>query len=91
MLFSERLKLAEEYSEWLKAEPLTKDCPLAVITFLDIKGLLGSNVHGEWIDGMEYVNSRWKVCSVCHHSAHESCGGDDFCPHCGADMRQQNQ
>ena len=47
------------------------------------------NVRGEWIDGMEYVNSHWKVCSICHKSAHDSSGGDNFCPNCGADMRER--
>ena len=42
---------------------------------------------GEWIDGMPYVNSHWKVCSECHESAPDSCGGYNFCPYCGADMR----
>ena len=41
---------------------------------------------GRWIDGMEYVNSHWKVCSVCHASAHDSAGGDNYCPNCGAKM-----
>lgn len=43
--------------------------------------------RGEWIDGMSYVNSHWRVCSVCHESAPDSCGGYKFCPNCGADMR----
>ena len=43
LLFSERLKLAEEYEEWVK-KPLEdgskiKDCALSVITFMQIKGL----------------------------------------------------
>ena len=42
---------------------------------------------GKWIDGKPYVNSHWKVCSVCHESAPESSGGYYFCPICGADMR----
>lgn len=45
---------------------------------------------GEWIDGMPYVNSHWKVCSECHVSAPDSCGGFNFCPNCGADMRGEN-
>ena len=43
--------------------------------------------NGKWIDGMPYVNSHWRVCSVCKESAPESSGGYYFCPHCGADMR----
>lgn len=42
---------------------------------------------GEWIDGKPYVNSHWRVCSVCHESAPESSGGYHFCPNCGAEMR----
>lgn len=44
MKFSERVKLAKEYDEWLKAfnESETdfqlKDCALTVITFLEEKG-----------------------------------------------------
>lgn len=45
---------------------------------------------GEWIDGMPYVNSHWKVCSECHVSAPDSCGGFNFCPNCGAEMRGEN-
>ena len=43
-------------------------------------------VHGEWIDGRPYVNSRWKVCSVCKQTAPEPHGGYNYCPNCGAKM-----
>lgn len=42
--------------------------------------------HGKWIDGRPYVNSRWRVCSECHKSAHHPSGGDNYCPNCGAKM-----
>ena len=41
---------------------------------------------GRWIDGMPYVNSHWRVCSVCHEPAPDSSGGYNFCPNCGARM-----
>ena len=44
MLFSARIKLAEEYQEWLRARREDgvniDNCPLSLITFLDIKSLL---------------------------------------------------
>ena len=43
-------------------------------------------VHGEWIDGRPFVNSRWKVCSVCHQTAPEPHAGYNYCPNCGAKM-----
>lgn len=43
-------------------------------------------VHGDWVDGRPYVNSRWKVCSVCHQSAPEPHGGYNYRPNCGAKM-----
>lgn len=42
--------------------------------------------HGEWIDGMEYINSHWKICSQCHATAHHPAGGDPYCHNCGAKM-----
>ena len=43
-------------------------------------------VHGDWIDGRPFVNSRWKVCSACHQTAPEPHGGYNYCPYCGAKM-----
>ena len=40
MLFYKRFNLAREYREWLEENPAVNDCPLSVITFLDLKGLL---------------------------------------------------
>lgn len=53
------------------------DCPLDDVSPV---------VHGDWIDGRPYVNSRWKVCSVCHQTAPEPHGGYNYCPNCGAKM-----
>jgi hypothetical protein len=41
---------------------------------------------GKWIDGRPYVNSRWKVCSVCKHTANTPSGGDNYCSYCGSWM-----
>ena len=38
--YSERARMAVEYEEWLKEHPEIKDCPLSVISFLEIKGAL---------------------------------------------------
>jgi len=43
---------------------------------------------GKWIDGRPYVNSRWKVCSVCHHSANTPSGDDNYCSYCGSKMEE---
>jgi hypothetical protein len=40
MLFSERFKLSKDYEEWLKENPIIKDCALSVISFLSYKKLL---------------------------------------------------
>lgn len=57
MIFSNRVRLAEDYEKWLKInnEKLKKegckgriqDCPLSVITFLDNKGYLGDAYFGK--------------------------------------------
>ena len=46
-------------------------------------------VRGEWIDGRKYVNSGWRVCSICHEIANRPCGGDNYCPKCGAKMEKE--
>lgn len=42
--------------------------------------------NGRWVDGMPYINSHWRVCSVCHQSADHPAGGHEYCGHCGAKM-----
>lgn len=42
--------------------------------------------HGRWVDGMPYINSHWKVCSVCHRSADHPAGSHEYCGRCGAKM-----
>ena len=63
------------------------DCGICIQRILDIPSAEPERKTGEWIDGMLYVNSHWKVCSECHVSAPDSCGGYNFCPNCGAEMR----
>lgn len=62
------------------------DCGICIQRILDIPSAEPERKKGEWIDGMPYVNSHWKVCSECHVSAPDSCGGYKFCPNCGAEM-----
>lgn len=45
--------------------------------------------RGAWIDGMPYVNSHWRVCSVCKEPAWHPSGGGDYCPNCGANMKEE--
>lgn len=47
--------------------------------------------HGEWVDGMPYTNSHWRVCSECHRSADHPAGGHEYCGHCGAKMDGGNE
>lgn len=67
------------------------DCGICIQRILDIPSAEPERKKGEWIDGMPYVNSHWKVCSECHETAPDSCGGFNFCPNCGADMRGENE
>lgn len=51
--------------------------------------------RGEWLpDNRNYYEERF-VCSVCKRSYEvDTCMGEpmwDFCPHCGADMREEGQ
>lgn len=38
--FSDRKKIADAYKKWLRENPKIKDCPINVVTFMEIKGLL---------------------------------------------------
>ena len=55
------------------------------------------NIHGEWIfyDEEFYQQGRFanvahriRECSICHHKIADFVGNMDFCPNCGADMRE---
>lgn len=39
-LFSTRIKICDEYQRWLHENPIAKDCPLSVVTFLESLNLL---------------------------------------------------
>lgn len=34
LLFNKRKRLADMYEEWLKENPIVKDCPLSVISYI---------------------------------------------------------
>ena len=40
---------------------------------------------GEWIDKSDDIDGAWNYCSVCMEQAIDLY---DFCPNCGADMRE---
>lgn len=39
-LFSDRRKIENEYLDWIKQNPEIKDCPLTLISFLEMRGYL---------------------------------------------------
>ena len=45
-----------------------------------------SRPHGEWIDRSGGIEGAWNYCSVCGEQAIDLY---DFCPNCGADMREK--
>lgn len=50
MTFTHRRELAEEYSMWIEENEI-EECPISVIAFLDIKGLLNDISFEEVIKG----------------------------------------
>ena len=65
----------------------------ALLTINQVR-TIESRPKGEWIEGGRYSNH---VCSICGEEAEDlqACGGcellSDFCPHCGADMRGEEE
>jgi hypothetical protein len=49
---------------------------------------------GEWVEYKDYYNHGW-VCSACGNYGHENKEGrpcfSEFCPNCGADMRNDEK
>lgn len=45
--------------------------------------------RGEWVDMIVENGTHWKVCSICHAPSPRN-GRDNFCPNCGADMREES-
>lgn len=47
--------------------------------------------HGEWIRHIDdlYPEESTEECSVCHEEQRITGNDDDFCPNCGADMREE--
>ena len=46
--------------------------------------------HGEWIRHIDdlYPEESTEECSVCHEEQRITGNDDNFCPNCGADMRE---
>ena len=82
IIYVEDCKLSESIT-WEEAELITD--------FLRNAPIVESRPKGEWIEGDRYSNH---VCSICGEEAEDlqACGCcellSDFCPHCGADMRE---
>ena len=47
--------------------------------------------HGEWIRHIDdlYPEESTEECSVCHEEQRITGNDDNFCPNCGADMREE--
>lgn len=50
------------------------------------KGVELSHKRGKWVDKSGGIEGAWNYCSVCGEQAIDLY---DFCPNCGADMRQE--
>ena len=64
-------------------------CPISDAVFaLDkaIEALSADRPSGEWIDRSGGIEGAWNYCSVCGEQAIDLY---DFCPNCGADMREK--
>lgn len=45
MIFKDRMKLADQYKEWIAENPLLLNCPASVIAFLDLNGFLKDEIE----------------------------------------------
>lgn len=43
--------------------------------------------HGKWVDDSNGIEGAWNYCSVCGEQAIDLY---DYCPNCGADMREDD-
>lgn len=50
ILFTERLKIAEKYKEWLEQNKQVLDCPMSVVTFLEINSLLNEKAVKKFLE-----------------------------------------
>ena len=48
--FSERLKVSKKYEEWLKQNTDVLDCPLTVISFLEMHSLLNEDAVKKFLE-----------------------------------------
>ena len=51
------------------------------------------NIHGEWINHFDdlFPAESTQECSVCHAEQGLGMIDENFCPNCGAEMRERNQ
>jgi hypothetical protein len=87
-------RLIEVESAWKKAQRIYSDPVLLHV----VRNVLDSTptvdavevVHGQWMGGYKNRKGRWlytkPCCSVC---SFEQEGISNYCPNCGADMRER--
>ena len=97
MRFKQRKELADKYREWVKQkidnnQTMIFGCVESVIAFLDINGYLNEVVRGEWVEDIAYYDENGCPCIVARCS---NCGEAyptyNYCPNCGADMRERRE
>ena len=79
---------ADELIEWIKGSQQMTSKMKCVIAKIETMPDVGSVVHGEWIEQHENGHGFWVgACSRCG----EENLVDNYCPNCGADMRERKE